>query len=80
MKAMVLSFLTSPYNNYYAANSEEFISLDKAAKQDFHLESCYNLLLGNANSFADNLKTFQSNLAMDSFSTSRPHVKLTQQM
>jgi len=26
---MVLSFSTNPYNNYYAANSKEFISLDK---------------------------------------------------
>jgi hypothetical protein len=55
---MVLSFLTNPYNNYYAANSKEFISLNKAAKQDFHLDTCYNLLPGNANSFAADLKKF----------------------
>ncbi len=55
---MVLSFLTNPYKNYYAAILKEFISLDKAAKQDFHLETCYDLLPGNANSFAANLKKF----------------------
>ncbi len=58
MKAMVLSFSTNPYNNYYAANSKEFISLDKATKQDFYPETHYNLLPGNANSFVANLKKF----------------------
>jgi hypothetical protein len=53
---MVLSFSTNPYNNCYAANLKEFISFYKAAKQDFHLETHYNLLTGNANSFAANLK------------------------
>jgi hypothetical protein len=57
-KAMVLSFLTNPYNNYYAANLKEFISLDKAAKQDFHPEICYDLLPSNVNSCAANLKKF----------------------
>ena len=55
---MVLSFLTNPYNNYYAANLKEFISLNKAAKQNFHLETCYDLLPGNAHSFAANLEKF----------------------
>jgi hypothetical protein len=54
MKAMVLSFLTNLYNNYFAANLMEF----KAAKQDFHLETHYNLLPGNAVSFAANLEKF----------------------
>jgi hypothetical protein len=58
LKAMVLSFSTNPYNNYYAAISKELISIDKAAKQDFHPETHYNLLPGNANSFAANLKKF----------------------
>ncbi len=48
---MVLSFLTNPYNNNYAA-------LDKAAKQDFHPETCYILLPGNVNLFAANLEKF----------------------
>ena len=55
---MVLSFLTNPYNNYYAANLKEFISLDNAAKQDYHKETHYDLLPGNANSFAANLEKF----------------------
>ena len=57
---MVLSFLTNPYNNYNAANSKEFISLDKATKQVFHLETCYDLLPGNADSFAANIKKFSN--------------------
>jgi hypothetical protein len=55
---MVHSFSTNPYNNYYAANSKELISLDKAAKQVFHPETCYVLLPGNADSFAANLEKF----------------------
>ncbi len=55
---MVLSFSTNPYNNYYAANSKEFISLDKAAKQDFRPGTCYDLLPGNADSFALDLKKY----------------------
>jgi hypothetical protein len=55
---MVLSFLTNPYNNYYAAYSKEFISLDKAATIDFHPETCHNLLPGNADSFAADLEKF----------------------
>jgi hypothetical protein len=55
---MVLSFLINPYNNYYAANLKEFISLEQAAKQDFHLETHYDLLPGIADSFAANLKKF----------------------
>ncbi len=55
---MVLSFSTNPYNNYYAANSKEFISLDKAAKQDFRPGTCYDLLPGNADSFAVDLKKY----------------------
>ena len=55
---MVLSFSTNPYNNYYAANSKEFISLDKAAKQDIRPETCYDLLTGNADSFAANLEKY----------------------
>ena len=55
---MVLSFSTNPYNNYYAANLKEFISLDKAAKQDFRPRTCYNLLPGNADSFAVDLKKY----------------------
>ena len=55
---MVLSFLTNPYNNYYAVISKEFISLDNVAKQDFQPETQYNLLPGNADSFAADLEKF----------------------
>ena len=55
---MVLSFSTNPFNNYYAANSKEFISLDKAAKQDFKPENRYELLPGNADSFAADLEKY----------------------
>jgi hypothetical protein len=55
---MVLSFSTNPYNNYYAANSKEFISLDKAAKQDFRPGTCYDLLPGNADSFAVDIEKY----------------------
>ena len=53
-----LSFSTNPFNNYYAANSKEFISLDKAAKQDFKPENRYDLLPGNADSFAADLEKY----------------------
>jgi hypothetical protein len=59
---MVLSFLTNPYNNYYAANLKEFISLLKVAKQDFHLKTHYNLLPDNAYSFVANLEKFSKQL------------------
>ena len=55
---MVLSFSTNPFNNYYAANLKEFISLNKAAKQEFKPENQYNLLHGNADSFAADLKKY----------------------
>jgi hypothetical protein len=55
---MVLSFLTNPYNNYHAANLKEFISLNKAAKHDFQLETCYDLLPGNADSFVADLEKY----------------------
>jgi hypothetical protein len=55
---VVLSFLINLYDNYYAANSKEYISLDKAAKQDFKPETRYDLLPGNADAFAVNLKKY----------------------
>ena len=53
-----LSFSTNPFNNYYAANSKEFISLDKAAKQDFKPENRFDLLPGNADLFAADLEKY----------------------
>jgi hypothetical protein len=55
---MVLSFSTNPFNNYYAANLKEFISLDKAAKQDFKSKNRYDLLPRNADSFAADLEKY----------------------
>jgi hypothetical protein len=45
------SFSTNPYNNFQAANSMEYISLDKAAKQDFKPETCFDLISGNIDPF-----------------------------
>jgi hypothetical protein len=44
-------FSTNPYNNFQAANSKEYISLDKAAKQDFKPETCFDLIPGNSDPF-----------------------------
>jgi hypothetical protein len=49
---MVVTFSTNPYNNYYAADSKEFISLNKSAKQDFHPDICFDLLPENLDAFA----------------------------
>ncbi len=42
-------FSTNPNNNFQAANSKEYISLDKSAKQDFNPETCFDLIPGNSN-------------------------------
>jgi hypothetical protein len=55
---MVLSFLTNPYNNYYAADSKEFIALDKLAKQDFRLDTHFDSLPGNADAFAKKIEKY----------------------
>ncbi len=43
---------------YYLATSKEYIALDKTAKQDFKLEIWFNLLPGNAESFAAELEKY----------------------
>jgi hypothetical protein len=55
---MVLSFSTNPYINYYAANSKEFIALNKSAQQDFCSETQFELLPGNADAFAAKLEKY----------------------
>ncbi len=45
------SFSTNPYNIFQAANSKEYISLYKAAKQDFKPETHFDLIPGNSNPF-----------------------------
>ncbi len=42
----------NPYNNFQAANSEEYNSLDKGAKQDFCPETCFDLIPGNSDAFS----------------------------
>jgi hypothetical protein len=45
------SFSTNPYNNFQAANSKEYISLDKAAKLDFKPDTRFDLSLVIATPF-----------------------------
>jgi hypothetical protein len=45
-------YLTNPYNNFHAANSKEYISLDKGAKQDFCPETRFDIIPGNSNLFS----------------------------
>jgi hypothetical protein len=52
------SFSTNPYNNFQAANSKEYISLDKGAKQNFFLETCYNIIPGNSVVFSAEIKKY----------------------
>jgi hypothetical protein len=49
-------YSTNPYNNVQAANSKEYISLDKGAKQDFHPETRFNLIPGNSDPFSNEFK------------------------
>ncbi len=46
------SYLTNPYNNFQAANSKEYISPDKGAKQDFRPETRFDILPGNSDLFS----------------------------
>jgi len=46
------SYSTNPYNNYQAANSKEYISLNKGAKQDFRPETRFDIIPGNSNLFS----------------------------
>jgi hypothetical protein len=56
------SFSTNPYNNFQAANSKEYIFLNKGAKQDFHPETHYYIIPGNSDIFL-----------LDSFSEKLPN-------
>jgi hypothetical protein len=49
-------FSRNPYNNFQAANSNEYISLDKGANQDFHPETCFDLIPGNSDAFYPKIK------------------------
>jgi hypothetical protein len=54
------SLSTNPYNNFQAANSKEYISLDKAAKQDFKPETRFDLIPGKSNSFSAELEKYST--------------------
>jgi hypothetical protein len=53
---MVL-FSMNPYTNFQAANLKEYISLNKAVKQDFKPETCY-LVPGNNNPFLAEIEKY----------------------
>ncbi len=48
--------MTNPCNNFQAANSKEYISLDKGAKQDFRPETCFDIVPGNSDLFSAEIK------------------------
>jgi hypothetical protein len=62
-------FSTNSYNNFQAANSKEYISLDKGAKQDFCPETCYNIILVTVTYFLHRSKIMLLSLDMDPCST-----------
>jgi hypothetical protein len=49
-------YSTNPYNNFQAANSKEYISLDKRAKQEFRPKTCFDLIPGNSDPFSNEIK------------------------
>ncbi len=53
-------FSTNPYNNFQATNSKEYIALDKAAKQDFKPETCFDLIPGNSDSFSAEIEKYST--------------------
>jgi hypothetical protein len=55
---MVLSFLTNPYNKYYAADLKEFIALDKLAKEDFRPDTHFDLLPRNVDACAVEIEKY----------------------
>jgi hypothetical protein len=49
---------TNPYNNFQAANSKEYIAIDKGAKQDFCPETHFNLIPCNSDAFSAKIKRY----------------------
>jgi hypothetical protein len=49
-------FSMNPYKNFQAANSKVYISLGKGPKQDFHPETCFDLVPGNSDAFSAEIK------------------------
>ena len=54
------SYSTNPYNNYQAANSKEYISLDKGAKQDFRPETRFDIIPGNSDLFSAEIEKYST--------------------
>jgi hypothetical protein len=52
------SFSMNPYNNFQAANSMKYLSLDKAAKKGFKPETCFDLIPGNSNPFLAEIEKY----------------------
>jgi hypothetical protein len=52
------SFSTNPYNNFQAANSKEYISFNKGAKQDFCPETRYDIIPGNSDVFVAEIQKY----------------------
>jgi len=66
------SFSTNPYNNFQTANSKDYISIDKVAKQDFEPETCFDLIPGNSDPFLAEIESIPRNLATELYSMSKP--------
>ncbi len=49
-------FSMNLYKNFQAANSKVYISLGKGPKQDFHPETCFDLIPGNSDAFSAEIK------------------------
>jgi hypothetical protein len=58
------SFSTNPYNNFQAANSKEYLSLDKVAKQDFNSETRFDLIPGNRDSFLAEIEKYSTQFGL----------------
>ncbi len=46
----------NPFNNFHSANSKEYISLDKGAKQDFCPKIRFDLIPRNSDAFSAEIK------------------------
>ncbi len=53
-------YSTNPYNNFHAANSKEYISLDKGAKHDFRPETRFDIIPGNSDLFSAEIKKYST--------------------
>jgi hypothetical protein len=53
-------FSTNPYNNFQSTNSQEYIALDKGAKQDFHPKTHFNIIPGNSDAFSAEIEKYST--------------------